>query len=99
MQSVSLEIMLDSDACEAPAGPSKCKDEEGEAPISLLSFYDFPPCASDLVPMIHENICIGGLSRYGLQEVELLLNCPSRGSMFNWEYVAAEFGFSNSRIM
>ncbi|EJW73466.1 hypothetical protein WUBG_15630, partial [Wuchereria bancrofti] len=95
--SVSLEIELDSDIYPTPAAITK--EDYGEESISLFSFNSPPPCAWDLVPEISENISITGLSMRGLQEIELCLNPPSRGSMLNWEYVAAEFGFSNSRIM
>uniref|UniRef100_A0AAF5PJE4 Uncharacterized protein n=1 Tax=Wuchereria bancrofti TaxID=6293 RepID=A0AAF5PJE4_WUCBA len=97
LQSVSLEIELDSDIYPTPAAITK--EDYGEESISLFSFNSPPPCAWDLVPEISENISITGLSMRGLQEIELCLNPPSRGSMLNWEYVAAEFGFSNSRIM
>ncbi|VDO13725.1 unnamed protein product [Brugia timori] len=95
--SVSLEVELDSDIYPSPAAITK--EDYGEESISLFSFNSPPPCAWDLVPEISENIPITGLPMRGLQEVELYLNPPSRGSMLNWEYVAAEFGFSNSRIM
>lgn len=75
------------------------QDEGKKASISLLHFNDPPPSASDLIPVIPEHICVNGLRMHGLQELELFLNPPSRGSMLNWEYVAAEFGFSNSKIM
>ncbi|KAK6111568.1 hypothetical protein QQG55_44160 [Brugia pahangi] len=97
LQSVSLEVELDSDIYPTPAAITK--EDYGEESISLFSFNSPPPCAWDLVPEISENIPITGLPMRGLQEVELYLNPPSRGSMLNWEYVAAEFGFSNSRIM
>ncbi|CAG9540813.1 unnamed protein product [Cercopithifilaria johnstoni] len=96
-QSVSLDIELDSDVCPAPAVISSQSSEKES--ISLFSFNSPPPCAWDLIPEIPENISVIGLPMRGLQEIELCLNPPSRGSMLNWEYVAAEFGFSNSKIM
>ncbi|KAL3983194.1 hypothetical protein ACH3XW_50185 [Acanthocheilonema viteae] len=96
-QSVSLDIELDSDIYPTPVVISS--QDNGKESISLFSFNSPPPSAWDLIPEIPENIPISGLPMCGLQEVELCLNPPSRGSMLNWEYVAAEFGFSNSRIM
>lgn len=96
-QSVSLEIALDSDIHRTPAASNN--DEGKKASISLLHFNDPPPSASELIPVIPKHICVNGLRMHGLQELELFLNPPSRGSMLNWEYVAAEFGFSNSKIM
>ncbi|VDK86916.1 unnamed protein product [Litomosoides sigmodontis] len=97
LQSVSLDIELDSDIYSTPAVISSEGNEKES--ISLFSFNSPPPCAWDLIPEILENISVINLPRRGLQEVELCLNPPSRGSMLNWEYVAAEFGFSNNRIM
>ncbi|EFO18856.1 hypothetical protein LOAG_09637 [Loa loa] len=96
-QSVSLDVELDSDIYPSPA--VILNQDEGKESISLFSFNNPPPCAWDLVPEIPENISVTDLPMRGLQEVELCLNPPSLGSMLNWEYVAAEFGFSNNKIM
>ncbi|VDP17347.1 unnamed protein product [Onchocerca flexuosa] len=96
-QSVSLDIELDSDIYPAPA--VVLDQDDGKESISLFSFNSPPPCAWDLIPEIPEKVSVSALSKRGLQEIELCLNPPSRGSMLNWEYVAAEFGFPNSKIM
>uniref|UniRef100_A0A915PTH1 Uncharacterized protein n=1 Tax=Setaria digitata TaxID=48799 RepID=A0A915PTH1_9BILA len=96
-QSVSLDIELDSDI-RPPSVAISCQDDEKKS-ISLFSFNSPPPYAWDLVPPVPKTITITSLPKNGLREIELCLNPPSRGSMLNWEYVAAEFGFSNSRIM
>uniref|UniRef100_A0A8R1TSY8 Uncharacterized protein n=1 Tax=Onchocerca volvulus TaxID=6282 RepID=A0A8R1TSY8_ONCVO len=96
-QSVSLDIELDSDIYPTPA--VVLDQDDGKESISLFTFNSPPPCAWDLVPEIPEKVSVTALSKRGLQEIEFCLNPPSRGSMLNWEYVAAEFGFSNSKIM
>ncbi|VDN02302.1 unnamed protein product [Thelazia callipaeda] len=93
-QSVTLDIELDSGRYST-AGISG----QGSKKSSLFSFNNPPPHAWDLVPQIPRSITITALPKRGLQEMELCLNLRSRGSMLNWEYVAAAFGFSNNKIM